>query len=79
MANAATVRQSNTDATVQEPGGYSGSTKGISGGNTAIRKSVAGTQGGTYSQSAVYSETTNLPFAYGGAGVECDSPAQDRS
>ena len=77
MANAATGRQSNTDATVQEPGGYSSSTKGISGGNTALRKSVAGTQGGTYSQSAVYSETTGLPFAY--SGVECDSPAQDRS
>ena len=79
MANAATVRQSNTDATVQEPGGYSGSSKGISGGNTAIRKSVAGTQGGTYSRSAVYSETTALPFAYGGASVECDSPVHDRS
>ncbi len=77
MANAATGRVSNTDATVQEPGGYSGSTKGISGGNTAIRKSVAGTQGGTYAQSAVYSETTGLPFAY--KAVECDSPAQSRS
>ena len=77
MANAATGRVSNTDATVQEPGGYSCSTKGISGGNTAIRKSVAGTQGGTYSQSAVYSETTGLPFAY--KAVECDSPAQSRS
>ena len=77
MANPATGRVSNTDATVQEPGGYSGSTKGISGGNTAIRKSVAGTQGGTYAQSAVYSETPGLPFAY--SGVECDSPAQSRS
>ena len=77
MANPATGRQSNTDATVQEPGGYSGSTAGISGGNTAIRKSVAYTQGGTYSQSAVYSETKGLGFAY--SGVECDSPAIDRS
>ena len=77
MANPSTARVSNTDATVQEPGGYSGSTSGISGGNTAIRKSVAYTQGGTYSQSAVYSETKNLGFAY--TGVECDSPAIDRS
>ena len=77
MANPATARQSNTDATVQEPGGYSGSTAGISGGNTAIRKSVAYTQGGTYSQSAVYSETKGLGFAY--SGVECDSPAISRS
>jgi len=77
MANAATGRVSNTDATIQEPQGYSGSTAGISGGNTAVRKSVAMTQGGTYSQSAVYSETMNLGFAY--TGVECDSPAQSRS
>ncbi len=77
MANPATGRVSNTDATVQEPGGYSGSTAGISGGNTAIRKSVAYTQGGTYSQSAVYSETKGLGFAY--SGVECDSPAISRS
>ena len=77
MANPATARVSNTDATVQEPGGYSGTTAGVSGGNTAIRKSVAYTQGGTYSQSAVYSETKGLGFAY--SGVECDSPAQSRS
>ena len=77
MANLSTARVSNTDATVQEPGGYSGSTAGISGGNTAIRKSVAYTQGGTYSQSAVYSETKGLGFAY--SGVECDSPAISRS
>ena len=77
MANPSTARQSNTDATVQEPGGYSGSTAGISGGNTAIRKSVAYTQGGTYSQSAVYSETKGFPTAY--KAVECDSPAIDRS
>ena len=77
MANLSTARVSNTDATVQEPGGYSGTTAGISGGNTAIRKSVAFTQGGTYSQSAVYSETKGLGFAY--KAVECDSPAIDRS
>ena len=77
MANPATARVSNTDATVHEPGGYSGSTAGISGGNTAIRKSVAYTQRGTYSQSAVYSETKGLGFAY--KAVECDSPAIDRS
>ena len=77
MANPATGRVSNTDATIAEPGGYSGSTAGISGGNTAVRKSVAMTQGGTYSQSAVYSETKGLGFAY--SGVECDSPAQSRS
>ena len=77
MANPATARVSNTDATVQEPGGYSGTTAGVSGGNTAIRKSVAYTQGGTYSQSAVYSETKGLGFAY--KAVECDSPAIDRS
>ena len=77
MANPSTARVSNTDATVQEPGGYSGTTAGVSGGNTAIRKSVAYTQGGTYSQSAVYSETKGLGFAY--KAVECDSPAIDRS
>ena len=77
MANPATARVSNTDATVQEPGGYSGTTAGISGGNTAIRKSVAYTQGGTYSQSAVYSETKGLGFAY--KADECDSQAIDRS
>ena len=77
MANTSTARQSNTDATVQEPGGYSGHPAGISGGNTALRKSVAMTQGGTYSQSAVYSETFNFPTAY--SGQECDSPAQSRS
>ena len=64
MANPSTARVSNTDATVQEPGGYSGSTAGISGGNTAIRKSVAFTQAGTYSQSAVYSETKGFPTDY---------------
>ena len=79
MANASTARASNTGDTFVElePTGYSGSTAGVSGGNTALRKSVAFTQGGTYSQSAVYSETKNFPTAY--SGVECDSPAQDRS
>ena len=79
MANAANTRASNTggDFIEIEPSGYSGSTAGISGGNTAIRKSVAMTQGGTYSQSAVYSESFALPFAYG--GVEADTPAQSRS
>ena len=60
-------------ATAAGNNGVSGATAGTQ----AWRKSVAGTQGGTYSQSAVYSETTCLPFAY--SGVECDSPAQDRS
>tara|TARA_B100001778_G_scaffold147978_1_gene121716 strand:+ start:6978 stop:7193 length:216 start_codon:yes stop_codon:yes gene_type:complete len=60
--------------------GVSGSTSGISGGNTAIRKSVAKTAkgyGSAVSASAVYSETPGLRFAY--SGVECDSPAIDRS
>ena len=79
MANASTARVSNTGDTFVEieQTGYSGSTAGVSGGNTAIRKSVAYTQGGTYSQSAVYSETKGLGFAY--SGVECDSPAISRS
>ena len=68
MANAASAAGNN---------GVSGSTSGISGGNTAVRKSVSCTEGGTYSQSAVYSETKNLRFAY--TGVECDSPAQSRT
>lgn len=54
---------------------------------TAIRHSVAQTQGGdswngsadtTGNRSEVYSETLNLRFAYGGGagvGSECDSPA----
>ena len=68
MANPATSAGNN---------GVSGSTKGISGGNTAVRKSVSQTEGGTYSASDVYSETTNLRFAY--TGVECDAPAQSRA
>ena len=61
-------------------GGISGATTGISGGNTAIRKSVAKTQkgyGSAVSASSVYSETKNLRFAY--SGVEADAPAIDRS
>jgi|TARA_R100001530_G_scaffold99389_1_gene69090 hypothetical protein len=68
MANPATQAGNN---------GVSGATKGISGGNTSVRKSVSQTEGGTYSASDVYSETTNLRFAYN--GVECDAPAQSRS
>ena len=47
---------------------------GISGGNTAIRKSVAKTAkgyGSAVAASAVYSETPALRFAY--SGVECDA------
>jgi len=68
MANPATQAGNN---------GVSGATAGVSGGNTAIRKSVAQTEGGTYSASDVYSDTKNLRFAY--TGVECDAPAQSRS
>ena len=60
--------------------GISGSTAGVSGGNTAIRKSVAKTQkgyGSAVSASAVYSETKNLRFAY--HPVEADAPAIDRT
>ena len=71
MANASTAAGNN---------GVSGSTSGISGGDTAIRNSVAKTQkgyGSAVAASAVYSETKSLRFAY--AGQECDSPARDRS
>ena len=60
--------------------GVSGSTTGVSGGNTAIRTSVAKTSkgyGSAVADSTVTSETLNLRFAY--SGVECDSPAIDRS
>ena len=60
--------------------GVSGATAGVSGGNTAIRTSVAKTSkgyGSAVSASTVTSETKNLRFAY--AGVECDSPAIDRT
>ena len=61
-------------------GGISGATPGISGGDTAVRKSVAKTQkgyGSAVSASAVYSETKNLRFAY--HPVEADAPAQSRA
>ena len=60
--------------------GVSGATSGISGGNTAIRNSVAKTQfgyGSAVSASGVYSETKNLRFAY--HPVEADSPARSRA
>jgi hypothetical protein len=60
--------------------GVSGATSGISGGDTAMRNSVAKTQrgyGSAVAASSVYSETKNLRFAY--HEVECDSPARDRS
>lgn len=71
MANLATAAGNN---------GVSGATTGISGGNTAIRKSVAKTQrgfGSAVAASGVYSETKNLRFAY--PGVECDAPAISRA
>ena len=67
MANPATSAGNN---------GVSGATTGVSGGNTAIRNSVSQTEGGTYSRSAVNSETKNLRFAY--VVPECDSPAISR-
>jgi|TARA_B100000073_G_scaffold199829_1_gene165451 hypothetical protein len=60
--------------------GVSGATGGISGGNTAVRTSVAKTSkgyGSAVSASSVYSETKNLRFAY--HPVEADAPARDRS
>lgn len=71
MANLATAAGNN---------GVSGATTGISGGNTAIRKSVAKTQrgyGNAVAASGVYSETKNLRFAY--PGVECDAPTISRA
>lgn len=56
--------------------GVSGATEGVSGGNTALRNSVAITAKGG-SASTVYSETKNLRFAY--HPVECDSPARSRA
>ncbi len=55
--------------------GVSGSTEGVSGGDTALRNSVAITATGG-SASTVYSETKNLRFAY--HQVECDSPSRSR-
>ena len=60
--------------------GVSGSTTGVSGGNTALRNSVAKTSqgfGSAVADSTVYSETKNLRFAY--HPVECDSPARSRA
>jgi|TARA_R110002110_G_scaffold206588_1_gene418774 hypothetical protein len=60
--------------------GVSGSTAGVSGGNTAMRTSVAKTAkgyGSAVSASTVYSETKNLRFTY--HQRECDAPARDRS
>ena len=71
MANLATAAGDN---------GVSGATSGISGGNTAVRKSVAKTQrgyGSAVAASGVYTETKNLRFAY--TGVECDAPAISRA
>ena len=60
--------------------GVSGATEGVSGGNTALRTSVAKTSkgfGSAVAASTVYSETKNLRFAY--HPVECDSPARSRA
>ena len=60
--------------------GVSGATEGVSGGNTALRNSVAKTAkgfGSAVAASTVYSETKNLRFAY--HPVECDSPARSRA
>jgi|TARA_R100001082_G_C4260544_1_gene115374 hypothetical protein len=63
MANATTAAGNN---------GVSGKTATTK----AWRQSIAGTQGGTYSRSAVKSESQNLRFAY--AGVEADTPTVSR-
>ena len=60
--------------------GVSGATEGVSGGNTALRTSVARTEkgyGSAVAASSVYSETKNLRFAYHIS--ECDSPVVDRT
>ena len=60
--------------------GVSGATTGVSGGNTAIRTSVAKTRqgfGSAVAASGVYSETKNLRFTY--HPVECDSPVRSRA
>ena len=52
--------------------GVSGSTEGVSGGDTAIRTSVAKTSkgyGSAVADSTVTSETKNLRFAYSWCGV----------
>ena len=63
MANAATAAGNN---------GVSGATSTT----TALRASVAQTEGGSFSRSDVKSETNNLRFAY--TGVECDTPTVSR-
>ena len=55
--------------------GYNG-VSGKTAGTQAWRKSVAGTQGGTYSRSAVKSITNNLRFAY--VVSDCDTPGNQR-
>ena len=70
----------NLASTSYSENGVSGATAGVSGGNTAIRTSVAKTKSGygsAVSASSVTSETKNLRFAYD--GVECDSPAISRA
>lgn len=60
--------------------GVSGATEGVSGGDTALRTSVAKTSkgyGSAVAASTVYSETKNLRFAY--HPVECDAPARSRA
>ena len=70
-------------ANIAVPAGDNGVSGVISGDSdlyTAKRSSVAGTQywpNGTYTRSGVASFTQNLRFAY--SGVECDTPASDRS
>ncbi len=59
-------------ATAAGNNGVSGATAGTQ----AWRKSVAGTQGGTYSRSAVKSITNNLRFAY--VVPDCDTPGDQR-
>jgi len=52
---------------------------GVSGnaaGTQAWRKSIAGTQDGAYSRSAVKSITNNLRFAY--VVSDCDTPGNQR-
>lgn len=46
---------------------------------TAVRRSVAKTGRATPQYGTVFSETQGLRFAYGGSGIEADSPAITRS
>jgi len=59
-------------ATAAGNNGVSGNTAGTQ----AWRKSIAGTQGGTYSRSSVKSITNNLRFAY--VVSDCDTPGDQR-